>query len=170
MTNTTDLNDLIANDGAERMRLVAESVFAVWNKALESRHTNPEGAITSARTLLKTVCKRLLDERGVTYSETFDVPVLMRMVSEQLNLAPAQRSTAAFKRILAGAASVVDGLSSLPDTFGDAHEHGWPTAPRAHHAQLAVNMAGAIATFLVEAWEVRVEDDFLEIFDDSKGG
>src|SRR5439155_25657123 len=102
--------------------------------------------------------QHVLDERGVTYSETLDLPVLMKMVSEQLNFAPTQRSTAALKRILAGAASVVDGLSSLPNMFGVAHEHEWAAATTARHAQLAVNMAEAIAMFLVEAWEVRVDD------------
>jgi abortive infection Abi-like protein len=170
MTNGIDLSDLMPNDVAGRRRLVAESVLAAWNKALECRHTDPEGAISSARTLLKTVCQHVLDERGVTHSETLDLPVLMKMTAEQLNLAPTQRSAAVFKRIFGGAASVVEGLSSLPNVIGGAHEHGWPARPTARHAQLAVNMAGAIAMFLVEAWEARVEDDFLEIIDDSKGG
>ncbi len=40
----------------------AERVHAVWNKALARRGTDPDGAITIARTLLETVCKRVLDE------------------------------------------------------------------------------------------------------------
>jgi abortive infection Abi-like protein len=170
MTNGIDLNDLMPNDAEGRIRLVAESVLADWNKALECRHTDPEGAITGARALLTTVCKHVLDERGITYLETMDLPVLMKMTAEQLNLAPTQRSAAVFKRIFGGAATVVEGLSSLPIVISNAHEQGWPARPTAHHAQLAVNMAGAIAMFLVEAWDVRAEDDFLEIVDDSKGG
>jgi hypothetical protein len=31
-------------------------------------------------------------------------------------------------------------------------------------------MAGAAATFIIETWEARVEDDFLDLIDESKGG
>lgn len=36
-----------------------DGVHAVWTKALARRDTDPEGAITVARTLLETVCKRI---------------------------------------------------------------------------------------------------------------
>ena len=36
-------------------------VTAIWQKALERRSTDPEGALTAARTLLETVCKLILD-------------------------------------------------------------------------------------------------------------
>src|SRR6266849_2385614 len=39
-----------------------EQVHQVWARALERRSVDPEGAITSARTLLETVCKHILDE------------------------------------------------------------------------------------------------------------
>jgi hypothetical protein len=45
----------------------AEGVQAIWAKALARRNTDPEGAITVARTLLETVIKRILDESGKTY-------------------------------------------------------------------------------------------------------
>jgi hypothetical protein len=149
----------------------AEGVLAVWDKALARRHADPEGAITSARALLEGVCKHILEERGVTYSESFDLPLLMKMTAEQLNLAPMQYAEAAFKRILAGVANVVEGLGSLQKKIDDAHGHGRrPAKPSARHAQLAANMAGAAATFLVQTWEARVEEDFFEAIDDSKGG
>lgn len=44
-----------------------DGVHAVWIKALERRHTDPDGAITSARTLLETVCKHILDDMGIQY-------------------------------------------------------------------------------------------------------
>ncbi len=51
------------------VRDVSEGVHKVWIKALERRHTDPEGAITSARTLLETVCKRVFDEIGMEYDD-----------------------------------------------------------------------------------------------------
>ena len=149
----------------------AGGVYAVWQRALQRRLADPEGAITGARTLLETVCRHVLDERGVTYAETLDLPVLMKMTAEQLNIAPSRHSEVVFKRILGSVASLVDGIGSVRDRIGDAHGYGKrPVRPSAHHAQLAVNLAGAAAIFIVETWEARIEEDFLDLIDDSKGG
>lgn len=135
----------------------AAAVYALWQKALERRHTDPEGAIGAARTLLEAVCRHVLNERGVTSRAALDLPALMKMAVEQLDVAPTLHVQAAFKRLLADTASVIEGL-------------GARTKPSARHAQLAVNMAGAAALFIIESWEVRVEEEFLEMMDDSKGG
>ena len=136
--------------------MIPDGVHVVWNKALERRHTDPEGAITSARTLLETVCKRVLDEIGGTYSEKDDLPSLYRAVAMALNIAPSQHTEEAFRRILGGATSVVEGLGSLRNKIGDAHGKGKAAVrPAARHAQLAVNLAGAMATFIVETWRER---------------
>jgi hypothetical protein len=134
----------------------AEGVHVVWNKALERRHTDPEGAITSARTLLETVCKLVLDECQVTYTDSEDLPALYRMVALQLNIAPSQHTEEIFKRILGGATNVVEGLGALRNKIGDAHgKGGKPVRPSARHAQLAVNLAGTVATFIIETWQAR---------------
>jgi hypothetical protein len=169
MTNGIDQTDSATNDAEGRACLLhgleTAGVYAVWQKALERRHTDPEGAITSARTLLETVCRHVLDERGIAYSQTLDLPVLMKMAVEQLDLASPGTSQIAFKRVLGSVASVVEELSSADHNRGKAS-----TVPSARHAQLAANMAGAAAIFIIEAWEARVEEDFLEMIDDSKGG
>lgn len=134
----------------------ADGVHAAWNKALERRHTDPDGAITAARTLLETVCKHILDKTGGAYAEKDDLPALYRAAASTLNLAPSQHSEEALKRILGGATSVVEGLGSLRNKIGDAHGKGKSAVrPTARHAQLAVNLAGAMATFLVETWQDR---------------
>jgi hypothetical protein len=131
----------------------ADGVHRVWTKALERRHTDPEGAITSARTLLETVCKRVLDETGTDYDDKDDLPALYRAVATKLNIAPSQHTEETFKRILGGATSVVEGLGSLRNKIGDAHGQGKKLVrPSARHAQLAVNMAGTMATFIAETW------------------
>jgi hypothetical protein len=138
------------------LKFDTEGVHAVWQKALERRHADPDGAITSARTLLETVCKRVLDETGTAYSDRDDLPALYRAVSMQLQIAPSQHTQDTFKRILGGATSVVEGLGSLRNKIGDAHGQGKrPIRPTARHAQLAVNLAGAMATFIVETWAAR---------------
>jgi hypothetical protein len=148
--------DLVASDVLQGFD--ADGVHRVWSKALERRHTDPEGAITSARTLLETVCKRVLDETQTPYDDKDDLPSLYKVVATKLNVAPSQHTEETFKRILGGATSVVEGLGSLRNKIGDAHgQGGKPVRPTARHAQLAVNLAGAMATFIVETWLARVK-------------
>jgi len=43
-------------------------VREAWRKALERRSSDPEGAITSAKTLLETVCKHIIEDgNGAKY-------------------------------------------------------------------------------------------------------
>jgi len=130
----------------------ALGVSDVWAKALERRESDPEGAITIARTLLETVTKRILDEHGTTYSNKEDLPKLYNMAAKNLNLAPSQHSQEAIKLILGGAMTMVNGLGTLRNKLSDSHGRGgkMPVKPSERHANLAVNTAGAIATFLVE--------------------
>jgi hypothetical protein len=129
----------------------SEGVHAVWEKALRRRHTDAEGAITVARTLLETVCKRILDDLNITYSDKEDLPKLYSMTAGALSLAPNQHSEDAIKAILGGAMAVVNGIGTLRNRLSDSHGRGGlPVKPSARHASLAVNMAGALATFLVE--------------------
>jgi hypothetical protein len=104
-----------------------ESVHKVWAKALDRRHSDPEGAITSARTLLETVCKHILDETGTEYDNKADLPTLYRIVAMHLNIAPGQHTTEVVRRILGGATSVVEGLGTLRNKIGDAHGTGEET-------------------------------------------
>lgn len=131
-------------------------VQRAWTRALERRVNDPEGAITAARTLLESTCKSLLDEMGVEYSDNADLPQLYRLVAEQLTLAPSQHTEKVFKQILGGCQAVVKGLGSLRNKLGDAHGQGKQLIrPAQHHAELAVNLAGAMAMFLVRTWRYR---------------
>lgn len=150
--------DVIASDVLKGFD--ADGVHLVWQKALQRRHDDPDGAITTSRTLLETVCKRILDEAGDSYTDRDDLPSLYRSAATRLQLAPSQHTEEAFKRILGGATSVVEGLGSLRNKIGDAHGQGRkPVRPSARHAQLAVSLSGAIAVFLVETWNERAVRD-----------
>lgn len=136
----------------------ADGVHAIWAKALARRHTDPEGAITLARTLLETVTKRILEESDKSYSDKDDLPKLFSSAAEALNLAPNQHSQEPIKSILGGAMSLVNGIGTLRNRLSDSHGRGGklPVKPSQRHANLAVNTAGAIATFLVETYLDRV--------------
>lgn len=133
-----------------------DHVGAAWAKALERRATDPEGAITAARTLLEPVCKHILDDYKVVYAHDADLPKLYRLAAEQLQLAPSQHSEQIFKQILGGCTSVVEGLGAMRNRLSDAHGQGrQPIKPAARHAELAVNLSGSMAVFLVATYEAR---------------
>lgn len=134
-------------------------VHGLWAKALERRVEDPEGAITAARSLLESVCKSILEAMGIEINEKWDLPKLYNKVSEQLNLAPSQHTEQVFRQILGGCTSVVEGLGGLRNKLGDAHGKGRsPVRPSKRHAELAVNLSGAMAAFLVETWEQTITD------------
>lgn len=135
-----------------------DGVHRAWQKALKRSTDDPEGAITAARTLLESVCRHILEDAGVSsgHAAGEDLPKLYRAVSETLNIAPSQHTQEVFKRILGGCSSVVEGLGSLRNKVGDAHGQGKrPVRVAARHAHLAVNLAGTMATFLIETWSER---------------
>ena len=134
----------------------APHLAAAWQKALERRATDPSGAITAARTLIETVCKHILDEQKLKYGDADDLPKLYRMAAESLNLSPSQHTEQIFRQILGGCQTVVEGLGAIRNRHSDAHgtgRGGVRAAPR--HAELAVNLAGTMATFLLATWDAR---------------
>jgi hypothetical protein len=134
----------------------AEHVAEAWRKALDRRSTDAEGAITSARTLLESVCKHVLDEEDIPYNDKDDLPKLYRLTSEKLNIAPSQHTEEVFRQILGGCTAAVEGLGTLRNRLSDAHGKGKIAAkPRPRHAELAVNLSGALATFVLQTWEDR---------------
>jgi hypothetical protein len=111
-----------------------------------------------ARTLLETVCKRILDEIGTAYDKE-DLPKLYAMTAGALNLSPSQHADEPIRAILGGAFAVVNGLGTLRNRLSDSHGRGGkPVRPSARHASLAVNLAGAVATFLIETHLDRREE------------
>jgi hypothetical protein len=139
-------------------RFEPDQVHARWTAALDRRATDPAGAITLARTLIEDVCRWLLDELGSPAPDQDDLPALYRKLAKALKLAPDDHSEQVFKQILGGCQSIVESLGSLRNKLGDAHSGGRKRAkPAARHAELAVNLAGTMATFLVSTWEARAQ-------------
>lgn len=132
----------------------AQYIQEAWTKSLERRESDPEGAITIARTLLEIVCKFIMDQEGIKYEDKWEMPQLYKGVQSVLNLSPDNHTEDIFKQILGGCSSVVNGLGSLRNKHSDAHgrSHKVPK-PSKRHAQLAVNLAGAMADFLFSSWE-----------------
>jgi hypothetical protein len=141
-------------------RFDSATVDEAWRKALDRREVDPDGAITMARTLLESVCKHILDKSHVDYGDAPDLNKLYRLTAAELNLSPSQHTEPVFKQILGGCTAVVEGLGALRNRLSDSHGRGRAAvgaAPR--HAQLAVNLAGSCAQYLLATWEHRQKNE-----------
>jgi hypothetical protein len=97
-----------------------------------------------------------LDEMGIEYPANVKLPRLYRLVAENLSLAPDQYQEELFRQILGGAQSIVEGLGSVRNKLSDSHGKGSrPVKPSSRHAELAVNIAGSISSFLIQTYHER---------------
>ncbi|MDA7746015.1 abortive infection family protein [Psychromonas sp.] len=133
----------------------ASGIHFVWQKALERKTQDPEGAITISRSILESVCKHILHAKNIEFNETnIEISELYRLTAKELNLSPDQHSEKIFKQILGGCSGIINGLGSLRNKYGDAHGSS-PRAvkPKPRHAELAVNLAGTMSLFLISTFE-----------------
>jgi len=128
-------------------------IQSIWQKAIERKINDPEGAITMARTLLESVLKYILDEQNIEYNENAELYDLYKEVSKSLKLAPEQHQEKIFKQILGNANGIISGLGSLRNKLGDAHGKGRQNIkPQERHSELAVNLGGTMAIFLYKTY------------------
>ena len=140
---------------AETLTLLnSDSIHESWRTALERRLDDPDGAITAARTILESVCKHILDKMEIEYPEHSNLPKLYKLTAQSLSVAPSQQTEPVFRQVLGGCTAVVEGIGAIRNALGDAHGKGRSfVKPDLRHAELAVNLAGATATFLLQTWE-----------------
>lgn len=112
------------------------------------------GTITIAKTILESTCKYILDDSNIEYkANKIELPELYKKTAKELNRSPSQHTGEVFKKILGGCSGIVNGLGSLRNKLGDAHGKGKAQIkPPPRHAELAVNLSGAMELFLVETY------------------
>jgi Abortive infection C-terminus len=136
-------------------RLDSASIMKNWEKAMGRCESDPQGAITAARTLLESTCKHILDSCGCSYDEQkTDLPKLYSLLAQELEVVPNPQSEQVLEQIFGGCQSVVVGLGRLRNQLSDAHGKGkGSVVPSLYLAQLAVNLAGSVTMFFVQTWE-----------------
>ena len=93
---------------------------------------------------------------GEPYPAEADPAKLRALAAEKLNLAPNHLQEPVFKAILGNCQSIVNNLAAIRNRIGDAHGQGRrPVKPKPRHAELAVNLAGTMAAFLISTWKER---------------
>lgn len=144
------LHPLISSINASLRNFGTEYLLKIWQTALSRSQSDPEGAITSARTLLEAACKHILDEIEIEYSHNSDLSELYKLTAKQLNLAPEQHQEQMFKKVLGNCSGVISGLGEIRNKLGDAHAQGKRSfKAQTRHAELAINLAGTMSQFLL---------------------
>jgi len=134
------------------------SVEADLQRALDQAETDPEDAVTSACSIVESVCKCILDDMKREYPPKQDIRGLVTEVSKHLNLSPGRDDlpiewAADIKQILGGLVSVTGGICALRTHAGDAHGRGKRNvAVDARVARLAIHAASTVSLFFIETW------------------
>ena len=68
------------------------SVKREWTRASERVNHEPDSAITSARTLLESIYKHILDELEISYEDQWDLPRFHRTTTQALQVSPNQQT------------------------------------------------------------------------------
>ena len=117
---------------------------------------DPGLAIGTAKELVETCCKTILDARRVAFSKGADLPELVRLTSKELELTPddiPEKAKAAdtIKRLLSNLATITQGVAELRNHYGTGHgKSAGAKGLRSRHAKLAVGAASTLAVFFSE--------------------
>ncbi len=115
-----------------------------------------DGAISASRSLLENVFADIYQKAtGEKVRKGGSLIDLYKVVKNLLNLSDDKYSNEAIKAILRSLAAMVEGLDNLSNDMGDRHIR--PVAPQRRHAQLCVNTAKTLTTFLYDTFESRFQ-------------
>ena len=119
-------------------------------------YEDPGLAIGTAKELLETICRTILEERNVDVRRSSDLPQLVKQTAKELQLTPDEISEQAkavdtIRRLLSNLAAITSGVAELRNKYGTGHgKHAEYTGLRPRHAKLAVGAASTLAVFLLE--------------------
>jgi hypothetical protein len=136
-----------------------DTVSRDLKRALDTAHTDPESAVTSACSTVESVCRSIILELGGELPNKKDIKGLFNAVKKPLGLSPDRKDLDTeiaddVRKNLSGLATVVEGIGALRTHGGDAHgrERGYVRIdPRI--ANLSINTASTVALFLIETWQ-----------------
>ena len=142
-------------------KLDAPELHRQIDRIRDAVEDDPRLAIGSAKELIETTCKTILEQRGIEVDRKWDLPQLLRKTRDVLGLLPEQvdeqvKGAKAVRKILQGLGTAGQGLAELRNLYGTGH--GAKAKPRGlgpRHARLAAGSAATLAGFLLETHEER---------------
>jgi hypothetical protein len=125
-------------------------------------NSDPAGAIAASKELVETVCKTILSDCNVVYSDGWDMMQLFKAVQQELRLnveavADSKKGSEASVKALRALVTTVQSLAELRNELGLGHGREQPSLALTRHARLAFNSSHAVCEFLLDTWHVRAQ-------------
>ncbi len=130
-----------------------EHIQITWQRALARIHEEPDAAITSARTLLESTCKSILEHYGASEADykKLNLQNLFLKTWESLGTSQQQKS---LEQIQTKLGELIAAFGTLRNEYGDAHGRGLSSlSPTQLEAEFAVNLAGTMTLVLIRRFE-----------------
>ncbi len=128
----------------------------------DSIENDPDLAIGTAKELIESCCKTILNELKVTFNEKMlEVPQLAKLTLENLKLVPDSvdpkaRGSDIIKKILGNVGAISHGMAELRNMYGTGHgKSGASSSLSPRHARLAVNSASTFVHFVFDTYMER---------------
>jgi hypothetical protein len=125
---------------------------------------DPAAAVGSAKELVESVCKFILEDYGIDYNKNDSLLDLYKKAAKALKLnreavPESAKGSEAAQRVLQNLATAVQSLAELRNELGLGHGKTKPSPAFARHARLAFNASRAVVEFLLETWHVRRDQE-----------
>jgi hypothetical protein len=123
--------------------------------------SDPDLAIGTAKELVETTCKTILEERGVPFGKSDDISKLVKDARKALRLVPenipeAAKGAETIYKLLSNLGNIVQGITELRNLYGTGHgKPGKSKGLSPRHARLAVGSASTLVTFLFDTHKGR---------------
>lgn len=121
---------------------------------------DPAAAIASAKELVESTCKFVLDDYGIAYNKKDDLPELYRATSKALKIdrdaVPGNRKgSESARKVLQNQATTVQSMAELRNELGLGHGRTRNSEALERHARLAFNAARTVVEFVLQTWHQR---------------
>lgn len=164
-----------------RARTVADALDAGWMQKEIERLENavdrdPALAIGTAKDLVESCCKSILQKRGVTVSTSAGLPDLTKALTKELRLVPEgisdeARGADTVRLILRNLSSLTHYLAELRGMYGSGHgRDGAHRGLEPRHARLAVASAVAFIDFVTDTHNRRAQAEQRQEINPPSGG
>lgn len=156
----------LANLAETATRLQADDIRRQISRMEGSIKNDPELAIGTAKELIETCCKTILQERNALDERNVDLSELVRATLRELRLTredipDSVRGADTIKRVVSNLGSIANGINELRNLYGTGHGRTARTpslSPR--HARLAVGSTSALVQFLFETHTEQMNKSF----------
>jgi hypothetical protein len=153
----------LASITASPERIDAPELNRQLDRIRGSTDSDPALALGTAKELVETACKTILEEHGITADEDWDIGRLVKETRGALKLLPSDipdgaKGAESIKRLLSNLGAVVQGLGELRNLYGTGHgRSGRRRGIEPRHARLAAGAATALVTLLLETHRERTD-------------